>query len=247
MPRSHPLTRPLVLALLLAGTVTALAAFPAAAAPPDPDAPGLTTSERFAALLARVKVEQSGMRSLEARFVQRKESEMFVAAEEARGMFSYLAPDRVRWEFTSPNPMTVVIDDDSMTTWYRDLGRAEEVSVGRYSGQVLKYLGASGSMDTLLDYFRVRVAFPKDPAEPYRMTLLPRYARIAKRIETMQVWIDREHFVPVRMRYVEPGGDVTEYRFTDIELNAAIPPERFELDLPPGVKRHKVGSDRKSE
>lgn len=239
MLRALPsLAVPLLSLLLLAS----LAASAAAAAPPDPDAPGLSSSERLDALFERVRLEQESVRSLEARFVQRKESEMFVEAEEARGLFSFLAPDRVRWEFVAPDPMTVVIDDDTMTTWYRDLERADVLKVGRYSEQVLQYLGASGTLETLLDYFRVQATFPRDPDAPYRLSLDPRYARISKRIESMDVWIDRERYVPVRVRYVEPDGDVTEYRFTDIEINARLTPDRFELDLPAGVKRRTMGA-----
>jgi len=223
------------------------ASLPAAAAPPDPDAPGLSTRERLDALFDRVRVEQTAMRSLEARFTQRKESEMLVEPEVSQGQFSYLAPDRVRWEFVSPNPMTVVIDKQQMTTWYRDLKRADVIAVGRYSEQVLQYLGASGTLETLLDYFRVQATFPSDAKEPYRLRLDPRYPRIAKRIEAMDVWIDRERFVPVALRYQEPDGDVTEYRFTDIEVNANIPPERFQLDLPSDVKRRQIAADRSSE
>jgi len=209
-----------------------------AAAPPDPDAAGLSSTERLDALFARVKEEQAQLRSLEANFLQRKESELFVKPEEARGRFLFLAPDRVRWEFTEPDPMVVVIGDDTMTTWYRDLGQAEVIPIGRYSEQVFKYMGASGSLETLLDYFRVSVTFPSDPEAPYRLNLDPRYPRIAKRIESMDIWIDRKTFVPVRLRYVEPGGDTTDYRFSDLKINPDISPERFELDLPPGVQTH---------
>jgi outer membrane lipoprotein carrier protein len=233
--------------LLLGFAVLASVPVAAATAPPDPDAPGLSSRERLDALFDRVRTEQTSMRSLEARFTQRKESEMLIEPEVAQGQFFYLAPDRVRWEFLSPNPMTVVIDDQRMTTWYRDLKRADVLSVGRYSEQVLQYLGASGTLETLLDYFRVQATFPTDPKEPYRLRLDPRYPRIAKRIETMDVWIDRKRFVPVALRYVEPDGDVTEYRFSDIQVNANIPPERFELDLPADVKQHQVVADRSSE
>jgi outer membrane lipoprotein-sorting protein len=235
-----PLLRSLAVSALCLCALGALA-LPAAAAPPDPDAAGLSSSERLDALFERVRVEQSAVRSLEARFVQRKESELFVETEESRGVFTFLAPDRVRWEFVSPDAMTVVIDDDTMTTWYRDLERADVLKVGRYSEQVLQYLGASGTLETLLDYFRVSAVFPAAPGEPYRLSLDPRYARIQKRIESMDVWIDRERFVPVGLRYVEPGGDVTEYRFHDIEINALVPADRFELDLPAGVKRRELG------
>lgn len=237
-----PATRAAAVLLLAALTsAPAVAAQPA----PDPDAPGLSSGERIRALFDRVRIEQKALRSLEARFVQRKESELFVRPEEARGVFSFLAPDRVRWEFISPDPMTVLIDDQSMTTWYQDLERADVMAVGRYSEQIFKYLGASGTLDTLLDYFRVQAVFPRGRSDPFRLVLDPRYARISKRIESMEVWIDRTRFVPVRMRYVEPGGDVTEYRFTDIEINAYLPPERFELRLPASVKRRTIatGSD----
>lgn len=243
MPRSVALCCSLLLGF------AALASLPVAAAttPPDPDAPGLSSRERLDALFDRVRIEQTSMRSLEARFTQRKESEMLIEPEVSQGQFFYLAPDRVRWEFLSPNPMTVVIDDQRMTTWYRDLKRADVISVGRYSERVLQYLGASGTLETLLDYFRVQATFPTDPKEPYRLRLDPRYPRIAKRIETMDVWIDRERFVPVALRYVEPDGDVTEYRFSDIQVNANIPPERFELHLPADVEQRQVVADRASE
>ncbi|MGD2114314.1 MAG: outer membrane lipoprotein carrier protein LolA [Acidobacteriota bacterium] len=218
----------------------------AASTPPDPDAAGLSSGERLDALFDRVKLEQKQLQSLEARFVQRKESELFVKPEEARGTFSFLAPHRVRWEFLEPDPMVVVIDEDTMTTWYRDLERADVMQIGRYSEQVFKYMGASGSLETLLDYFRVEVTFPEAAGEPYRLTLDPRYPRIAKRIRVMDVWIDRESYVPVRLRYVEPGGDVTEYRFSDLQVNADIPADRFELDLPAGVDRGRTSASQPS-
>ena len=55
---------------------------------------------------------------------------MLAAPEESKGTFSYAAPDKVRWEYTSPSPITVVIRGDEMTTWYRDLKRAETLKVG---------------------------------------------------------------------------------------------------------------------
>lgn len=216
-------------------------ALPALAAPPgDPAAAGLSTRERLDALVERVKAAQKDLKSLEARFVQVKQSEMFVAPQEARGTFSFLAPDRVRWEFASPKPMTVVIDRDKMTTWFRDLNRAEEVTIGRYSEKVFKYLGASGSLETLLQYFDVTAVFPKDNAEAYKLDFSPRFERVAKRLKGMTLWIDRGSFMPVQLRYVDPQGDVTEYRFEGIKLNAAIPADRFDLKIPKTVAVERI-------
>lgn len=218
-------------------------ALPARAEPParvDPSAAGLSSRERLNALVEQVKSAQQGLKSLEAHFVQVKQSEMFLTPQEATGTFSFLAPDRVRWEFASPKPMTVVIDRDKMTTWFRDLNRAEEVTIGRYSEKVFKYLGATGSLETLLQYFDVTAVFPKETTEAYKLDLAPRFERVAKRLKGMTLWIDRGSFMPVRLRYVDPQGDVTEYRFEGLKLNAAIPLERFDLKMPKGVAVERI-------
>jgi len=226
-----------------------LAAAPARAAapvgtPPDPEAPGLTASERLSALIDRVKWEQKRLESLEADFVQERSSEFLARPEAARGRFSYSSPDRVRWEYLQPKPISMVIRGDEMLTWFRDVGRAERVKVGRVSSQVFRYLNATGSLESLITYFAVTLVPPPDRTEAYRLELEPRYPRIAKRLARMTLWIDRELYLPVRVRYVEPSGDTTDYRFEHLRANGPIPRDRYELALPEDVPVKVVDLDR---
>lgn len=223
-----------LLALVLLSAASAAAA-PKAVAPRDPLAPGLNGLQRLEALLARVKERQQSMKTLEARFRQLQDSSLLVAKEESTGTFSYRAPDQVRWEYLSPKPMSVVIRGDEMTTLYPDLKKAESLKVGRYSSQVFKYLGASGNLQTLLDYFTVNLKLPAKKGDSYQLDLLPRYERVKKRLRSMTLWVDPELFFPDRVRYVEANGDSTEYSFLDLRFNAAIPADRFVLKLPQGV------------
>jgi outer membrane lipoprotein-sorting protein len=229
-------------ALLLAAALAG--ALPLEAEVPDPRAAGLEPKERLQALIDRVKLEQSGVRTLEARFLQRQESEFFVEPVESRGLFSYAAPDRVRWEYESPKPVTMVIDGKEMTTWYRDLGRVDVMKVGRYSERVLRYLGASGSMETLLQYFDVEAAFPRDVSQPYRLELTPRFARVAKKLRSLTLWLDPQRFVPSRLRYVSGDGGTTDYAFDRLVVNGGLPADRFKLALPAGVEVRVVNLDR---
>jgi len=202
---------------------------------PDPMDRSLKNHERLEALILRVKQEQTRMKTLQASFVQIRESELLEEPETARGAFYYSAPDLVRWEYETPNPISVVLDGREMVTWYRDLQRADRLKIGRYSSQVFKYLGASGSMETLMDYFRVSVKFPDEPGEDYRLRLLPKYERISQRLKSMVLWIDADRYLPTRLLYESADGDTTEYRFEDFEINGEIPVERFSLDLPKDV------------
>ncbi|HBL25957.1 MAG TPA: hypothetical protein DD490_03880 [Acidobacteria bacterium] len=206
-----------------------------AAAPALRDPRAAPAAERLTVLVERVKAEQQKLKTLEARFTQAQSSSLLAAPEKATGHFSYTAPDRVRWEYETPNPISVVIRGEQMTTWYRDLKRAELIKIGRYSNQVFKYLGASGNMQTLLEYFDVRLT-SSVKGQPYKMELTPRFQRIAKRLKSMTLWIDDASFLPVHLRYVEADGDSTEYVFENLKKNGAIPEDRYVLKLPKGVE-----------
>lgn len=208
---------------------------PAYAAQPSRDPRTAPAAERLKVLVARVKEEQRKLKTLEARFVQVQESSLLATPETSNGRFWFTAPDRVRWEYDKPNPISVVVRGEEMTTWYRDLQRAEKIKVGKYSNQVFKYLGASGNMQTLMEYFDARLAMSK-PGEPFRLELTPRFQRIGKRLKSMTVWIDDSSFLPVRLRYTEADGDTTEYRFQDLKMNSQIPADRYVLQIPKGVQ-----------
>jgi outer membrane lipoprotein-sorting protein len=237
--------------------IVALAALPAFAGPlfhptpkplPDPSDTHLSGAQRLQALMDRVKLSQKNVHSLEARFTQKRRSALLVAPEESSGVFSFAAPDRVRWEYLTPKPISVLIRGGEMTTWYRDLKRAETLKVGRYSNQVFKFLGASGSLDSLLEYFDIKFVPPAKKGDPYRLDLLPRYERVKKRLKTMSVWIDGESYFPMRIRYEEADGDTTDYEFRDFQWNTAIPADRFALQLPPDVENRVIdlGSEAKA-
>jgi outer membrane lipoprotein-sorting protein len=228
----------LVLALGALGAGAA-GALPAASERPDPDADGLTATQRLDALVERVKWEQRHLESLEADFEQEKTSEFLAAPEVSHGTITYLRPDRVRWEYAAPKPITLVLDGDEMLVWYRDLGRAERMRVGRVSTQVFHYLSAGGSLESLLGYFSVTFTPPAGDG-PYRLELKPRYSRIAKRLTSMTLWIDRRLYLPVRVRYVEPNGDSTDYRLENLRPDAPVDPARFALKLPDGVEVRSV-------
>src|SRR5258706_3606013 len=99
-------TLPILLAL-------AVAPLSAAAPPlPNPLATGLTGPQRLDALVERVKIEQRKLKTLEASFVQQQESSLLAEPETSKGTFSYAAPDRVRWEYLSPSPISVLVKGD---------------------------------------------------------------------------------------------------------------------------------------
>jgi len=228
---------PVLPTIFLWAALSLVAAVPGHAQETPPPAPEeAPAGQRLAALIERMRYENTLLHTLQAKFFQTKESSMLVEAEETSGSLFYEAPDQVRWEYLTPNPISILIGGERMTTWYRDLGQAEQVDVGRKSQKILRYMGAANSIETLLEYFTVRLKMPDEPDAPYRLHLIPRYEQVEKRLQEMRVDIDRKLFIPVYLRYVEPDGDTTEYRFEDLQINGDLPADTFDLQLPESVE-----------
>jgi len=201
--------------------------------------------ERLEVLVERMRLEQESLSTLEAAFVQRKESLLLLEPGEAEGVFYYAAPDKVRWEYADPTSISLLITGDHMATWYRDLQQVEEVEVGRHSQRVLEYLGAGSSLATLIDYFEVRLTLPDDRAKPLYLDLQPKYERVARRLKKMDIWVDPVTFLPVRLRYVEADGDVTDYEFSNFQINREIAADTFEFALPDEVQVRTIDLNRR--
>lgn len=202
----------------------------------DPADPDLGVRERLSVLVERVKLEQNHVKTMSARFRQEKNSSMLLEPSTDIGVFYYEAPDRVRWEYEEPEAMLVVINGEELVTFYEEQGLAERASVGEISEQVFKYLGASGSLEKLAEFFEVTAYFPEEEGESYHLVLDPRYSRIQNRLEGMEIWIDPDSFQPTRFKYLQPGGDETTYQFDDLVLNDDLDDTLFEVELPEGTQ-----------
>lgn len=233
---------------LVASLVACLVAFPLAAQDelPAPRDPSVEAEDRLDILVEKIRIESARRESLEADFIQTKESALFLEPVRSTGVFSYRSPDQARWEYVEPDPVSLVIAGEEMLTWYRDLGKAERFNVGKQSQRVLEYLSASSSIGTLLEYFDVRMHTPADPSAPYLLEMSPRFKRIEKRVKKIELWIEPENYLPVRLRYLEADDDVTEYEFRNFRVNEELPSERFELEIPAGVdvEERRLGQER---
>jgi outer membrane lipoprotein carrier protein len=208
-----------------------------------PIPPGLKGADKLAALVQRVSQVQAATATLTAKFELRRTSHLLAAPSVSRGRFYYRGPDSVRWEYETPRPMTVVISGGVATTYRPAEKRAERVEVGRAQRRVFRFISASEPLEKLTQYFSFTFRDP-GPSGNYTLELKPTSHQIKKRLQSVELEIQRQTLLPVRVAYAEADGDRTEYVFSEIEVNAKQPADLYDLALPPDVTvvKVKVGS-----
>ncbi len=218
--------KPLLLFLLAVCLVSIVGAGP----PPSDSIDTLNGSAKLNALIARVVEQQHALRSLSADFVQLTRSEMLLEDVESSGEFLFQAPDKVRWDYRSPDPMVVVFSDDTVTTFLPQQARAERVKVSKKQQRFVSVLAGTQPLDDLTSNFSVTMADPGGRA-PYRLTLRPVVSMLKKKLRSVEIEIDRTLFLPVAVEYNEADGDSTRYEFKDLVLNPVIDASTFNLEL----------------
>lgn len=190
----------------------------------------LSGSAKIDAIIARVVERQRGMHAMRADFVQIRSSSLLLSDVRSTGEFYFLAPDRVRWDYDQPDPMVVLFADDWVTTYHPEGRRAERVKVSSGDRRFVQALAGTLPMDDLLSYFSI--TFVDRPApDPYLFTLEPTAASLRRRLQSLQLTIDRSLLLPVAVEFHEADGDSTRYEFHDIQIDPNITASRFHLDL----------------
>ncbi len=186
-------------------------------------------------VIKEVQKKQATIKTLQAEFRQEKELALLSSKQSSKGTFAYAKPDKVRWNYLEPNPVTMLIAGGKLTTYYPKLGRAESLEVGRFQDRIFKYMGAGSAIDELATYFNFRFTDRKGE-KTWKLELDPKTTQVARRVRNITIWIDKESYLTSKFEYVEGDGDTTRYEFENIRINAPVPPDTFELNLPSEIK-----------
>ena len=177
--------------------VCALIAFlvSAAAFSQGPDLSKLPPAEKLAALLERFGSFQKGLKTLQADFVQTRNSSLLAHESVSRGRLFFEAPDQIRWEYESPLRMTVLIAGGVAVTYRPEEKRAERVEVSRMQRRVFHFLSARKPLDELKRYFSFTFKDPGPPGD-YELILDPTSRHVRRRVKSLAVEIDRTRLLP---------------------------------------------------
>lgn len=204
------------------------------------DGPGaeldrLDAGERFERLLELMSERAQEIKTLQARFRQTTTGAVLLKPVVSRGVLSYRAPDAGRWEYLEPERMVVLFRDGVLTTYLPDDQTAERVTVSDRYERVMQVISGGLPLEKLRDRFRLTFSDRGSP-HPYRLTLDPRSRRIERRVEKIEIKIERERLLPTVVEYIEPEGDTVRYELDDVRVDVPLSDDLFTLDLGPDVE-----------
>lgn len=175
-----------------------------------------------------LRVASGRITSVEARFTQKKSLPMLAKPFVSQGRLFFQAPAKLRWEYDAPLKTVLIMNEGSVKRYFRE-GQTWREETGQALNAMRVVLEEivnwqQGRFDANPHFKASLSAGPET-----RVTLVPREASWGKMIQRIELTLSREQEgVMRRVRVVEDERSFTELDFSQVRINAALPPSLFE-------------------
>jgi len=185
-------------------------------------------AERFDAAQARVDTLQAPF-SLTIRRVLLKTPTV------TKGTVYLQGSDFAHFSFAPPEDLVLHLTPKALVSYSPAAGSGEMLKIGFIKNANRKFLGLGQKLSYLSDYFKVSMEDGKEPRGTYQFTLHPRSLSVKKRLERLDIWVDKESFLPRQLNWVERGGDTWLLELGPLVTNQPLPAAVTGFKLPPGI------------
>jgi len=186
----------------------------------------LTVSE-IASLKEKMATSAKNLQSLESSFTQTKQLSYLEKAAVSSGKLYFKPPRKIRWEYTSPTPYTVIFNDDKMYT-RNEAGKTSQtdLSANKRFNALNGLLTETAQNGNFFDENRFTIAYYKN-GQGYAAVLIPKEKALNKYIRQIELAIDGTSFLVQQVKIVDPSSDYMQLDFANQRKNAPIPEDKF--------------------
>ena len=160
----------------------------------------------------------ASMTCMNCRFTQQKTMAMLAEPTVSEGIMSYTAPDKMRWEYTSPYSFALVVDGEKITKITDGNEELLDAKSGRMYQGLVNIIMSSATGKKMFDSSMFDVVINED-GEYWKASMTPRKRDMKRMFNQLFFYFDKQTYVISKVVMTEAGGDITTIQFFDIKTN----------------------------
>jgi outer membrane lipoprotein-sorting protein len=181
-----------------------------------------------AGAFARIEKAVSTVQAVTSEFLQERRLAMLKEPVVSTGRFYYEKPDKLRWEFISPDPSGFLVNGKLAKQW-KGMNSSPEVFEPQQNSlirAIVNQILAWTKADFMWIEQRYAVLFVRE--DPIILKLVPRSSKEKKYIDHILISFEADTNYANAVDIVEKGGDSTRLRFFNMIINNSPQREFFE-------------------
>lgn len=184
--------------------------------------------ERFDAAQAKVN-------TLQAPFTLTTRRALLRTPTITKGTLYLQGSDFAHFAFAAPEDLILHLTPKALMSYSPQAKEGEFMKIGVIKNANRKFLGLGQKLVFLQEYFQIGVGQAADHPGMLLLTLHPRTLGMKKRFQVLNLWVDRESWLPRSVQWVERSGDSWLLDLGPLTLNQTLPTAVTTFSLPEGI------------
>lgn len=160
----------------------------------------------------------ASMQCMQCHFTQQKTMAMLSEPAVSEGLMSYDAPDKMRWEYTSPYSFALVVNGKEMTKITDGVEEVLDAKSGRMYQGIVNIIMSSATGKKLFDKTTFDVDI-KDIDGFWKAEMTPKKRDMKRMFSMLTFYFSKDDNIIKKVEMTEAGGDVTLIQFYDMKIN----------------------------
>jgi outer membrane lipoprotein-sorting protein len=137
--------------------------------------------------------------------------------------------------FQPPEDLILHLTPKTLISYSPEAREGELMKIGIIKNADRKFLGLGQKLSYLSDYFQIALAEAKDGTNTWLLTLSPRTLSLRKRLQVLNLWVDKDTWLPHQIQWIERSGDSWFLELGALKINQPLPSAVTGFKLPEGI------------
>jgi outer membrane lipoprotein-sorting protein len=195
----------------------------------------LVASPAVREVVERFDEAQSKVVTLQAPFTLTTRRALLKTPTVTKGILYIQGSEFVHFVFAPPEDLILHLTPKALISFSPGTKEGEMLKIGFVKNANRQFLGLGQKLSYLSDYFSIVCSDAQDVANAYQLILSPRSLSMKKRMQAMQIWVDRDTFLPRQVLWIERGGDSWFLELGSLQTNQPIAPAISGFKVPEGI------------
>jgi len=175
----------------------------------------------------QLRKDAANIKTIKARFVQKKSMKILSKPLISQGLFYYVAPDSFRWEYLKPLRSVVIAYKGDTKRYVASSGKMIEDKTGGVQAMKIVLNEIAGWMSGKFDQNPSFSATLKEGAYT-EITLTPVGKSMAGMIEKIKITLSKKETAVKSVKIIESANAFTQIDFIDVQINKVISDKTFQ-------------------
>jgi hypothetical protein len=137
--------------------------------------------------------------------------------------------------FQAPEDLILHLTPKALISYSPEAKEGERMKIGIIKNADRKFLGLGQKLSYLSDYFQIALGESRDGSNTWSLALTPRTLSLRKRMLALNLWVDKETWLPRQVQWIERSGDSWLLELGLLRINQPLPPSVTGFKLPEGI------------